>query len=57
MGSSFDQTMISWTPRCYILSFVEIGQVVLEKKIFEEFLLYMGVVAKLSPPPYQGGST
>ena len=42
-----------------VLSFVEIGQVVPEKKIFEEFLPCMGVVAKLSPPPppYQGGST
>ena len=31
---------------CYIPSFVEIGQPVLEKKIFECFLPYMGVAEK-----------
>ena len=35
------------SPRCYIPSFVNIGQMVPEKKIFEEFLPYMGVVAIL----------
>ena len=35
-GSSFEQTMMSWSPRCYIPSFVEIGPPVLEK-IFEGF--------------------
>ena len=64
--------VIIWTyydglsPRCYIPSFVEIGPPVLEK-IFEGFLLYMGVVAILVMwprcrkqafvPPTQGGST
>ena len=46
-GSSFQQTMMDWTPQCYIPSFVEIGQPVLEKKIFEGFLPYMGVAAIL----------
>ena len=32
---------------CYIPSFVEIGPPVLEKKIFEWFLPYMGVAAIL----------
>ena len=32
---------------CYIPSFVEIGSLVLEKKIFEGFLAYMGVAAIL----------
>ena len=36
--------MISWCPRCYIPSFVEIGLPVLEK-IFEGFLPYMGLAA------------
>ena len=44
-GSSFQQTMMGWSPRCYIPSFVEIGQPVPEKKIFEGFLPYMGVAA------------
>ena len=44
-GSSFAQTMMGWRPRCYIPSFVEIGPLVLEKKIFEWFLPYMGLVA------------
>ena len=33
--------------KCYISSFVEIGLPVPEKKIFEGFLPYMGVVAIL----------
>ena len=45
-GSSFEQTMISWSPPCYIPSFVEIGLPVLEK-MFEGFLPYMGVAAIL----------
>ena len=36
-GSSFEQTMIGWSPRCYIPSFVKIGPPVMEKKIFEGF--------------------
>ena len=42
-GSSFEQIMMGWSPRCYIPSFVEIGSSVLEK-IFEGFF-YMGVAA------------
>ena len=34
--------MMGRSPRCYIPSFVKIGQPVLEKKIFEGFLPYMG---------------
>ena len=30
-GSSFEQTMMGWSPRCYIPSFVEIGPLVPEK--------------------------
>ena len=37
---------MGWSPCCYIPSFMEIGQV-LENKIFEGFLLYMGVAAIL----------
>ena len=44
---SFEQTMIGWSPRCYIPSFVKIGPPVLEKKIFEGFLPYMGLAAIL----------
>ena len=40
-GSSFEQTMMGRSPRCYISSFVEISPPVLEKKIFEGFLPYM----------------
>ena len=29
-GSSFEQTMMGWSPRCYIPSFVKIGRPVLE---------------------------
>ena len=39
--------MIGWSPRCYIPSCVEIGPLVPEKKIFEGFLPYMGMVAIL----------
>ena len=39
--------MMGWSPGCYIPSFEEIGQPVPEKKIFEGFLPYMGVVAIL----------
>ena len=38
--------MKGWSPRCYILSFVEIGLLV-PGKIYEGFLPYMGVVASL----------
>ena len=40
--------MMGWSPRCYIPSFVKIGLPVPEKKIFEEFLPYMGMAAILS---------
>ena len=53
--------------QCYIPSIVEIGPPVPEKKIFEGFLPYMGMVAILVTwprcreqtfvPPTQGGST
>ena len=59
--------MMGWSPQCYIPSFVKIGPPVLEKKIFEGFLPYMGVAAILVMrprcreqnivPPTQGGST
>ena len=39
--------MMGWSPRCYIPSFVEIDLQVLEKKIFEGFLPYMGVAASI----------
>ena len=39
--------MMGWCPQCYIPSFMEIGPPVLEKKIFEGFLPYMGVAAIL----------
>ena len=45
--SSFAQTMMGWSPRCYKPSFMEIGTLVLEKKIFERFLPYKGVAAIL----------
>ena len=38
---------MGFSPQCYIPSFVEIGKPVLEKKIFEGFLPYMGVAAIL----------
>ena len=46
-GSSFEQTMMGWTPQLYIPSFVEIGPPVPENKIFEGVLPYMGVAAIL----------
>ena len=46
LWSSFDQTMMSWSPKCYIPSFVKIGLPVL-KKMFEWFLPYTGVAAIL----------
>ena len=42
-----EQTMIGRSIQCYIPSFVEIGPPVPEKKIFDVFLLYMGVAATL----------
>ena len=36
-GSSFEETMMGWSPRCYIPSFVEISPPVLEKKVFKGF--------------------
>ena len=46
-GSSFEQTMMGWSPRYYIQSFVEICLPVPEKKIFEGFLPYLGMAAIL----------
>ena len=46
LGSSSDQTMVGWSPRCYIPSFVEIGLSVLEMS-FKGYLPYMGVAAIL----------
>ena len=39
--------MMGWSPRCYIPSFVEIGQQVLEKKISKRFLPYICMAAIL----------
>ena len=39
--------MMGWSPRCYIPSFVKIGQPVLEEEIFEGFLPYMGMVTSI----------
>ena len=39
--------MMGRSPRCYIQSFVEIGLPVLEKKIFEGFLPYIGMAANI----------
>ena len=41
-GSSFEQTMMGWSPRCYIPSFMKIGLPVLEKKILKVFLFIYG---------------
>ena len=46
-GSSFEQTMMGLSPRCYIPIFVEIGPSVPEKKIFDRFFRYRGVAAIL----------
>ena len=35
--SSFEQTLMGWSPQCYIASFVEICPPVPEKKIFKGF--------------------
>ena len=43
--------MIDRSPQCYIPSFEEISQPVLEKKIFEGFLPYMGMAAILVMRP------
>ena len=43
--------MMGRSPRCYIPSFVKIGLPVLEKKIFEGFLPYMGMAAILVMGP------
>ena len=44
-GLSFVKIIVGLSPQCYIPSFVKIGPPVLEKKIFEGFLPYMGVAA------------
>ena len=36
-GSSFEQTVMGWSPKCYITSFLEISPPVMEKKNFEGF--------------------
>ena len=46
-GSSFEQTLMGSSPRCYIPIFVEIGPPVPEKKLLEGFLPYMGMAAIL----------
>ena len=43
--------MMGWSPRCYIPSFVEIGQPVLEKKISKGFLPYISMAAILVMSP------
>ena len=49
-GSSFEQTMMGWSPQCYIPSFVEIGPPVPEK-IFKGILPYVGMAAILVMSP------
>ena len=46
-GSSFVQTMMGRSSKCYIPSFMEIGPLVPVKKIFEGFLPNMGMAAIL----------
>ena len=46
-GSSFEQTMMDRSPRCYITNFMEIDLLVPEKMIFEGFLPYMDMAAIL----------
>ena len=41
--SSFEQSMMGFSPRCYIPSFVEIGLPISEKKVFIGFLPYVGI--------------
>ena len=36
-GSSFEQTMMVWSPGCYIPSYVKIGPLVPEKKVLKGF--------------------
>ena len=65
--SLFEQIMMGPRPQCYIPSHKVTGPLVLEKKIFEGFLPYMGMVAILVMwsrpseqtffPPTHGGST
>ena len=43
--------MMGRSPQCYIQSFVKIGLPILEKKIFEGFLPYMGMAAILVMGP------
>ena len=38
MGPSFEQILIPFTQVCIVPNFVEIGPVVLEKKIFKNFV-------------------
>ena len=45
--SSFEQTMMGWSPRCYIPSFLEICLPDPEKKIFKGFLPYVDMAAIL----------
>ena len=54
-GSSFEQIMMGSSLPFYIPSFKAIGLVVLEKKIFEGFLPYVGMVAILDmwPGPFE----
>ena len=47
-GSSFEQTWIPFTQGCSVSSFVEIGQVVLEKKIFKS-CQFIFIISELSP--------
>ena len=47
-GSSFEQTWIPFTQRCFVSSLVEIGPVVLEKKIFK-FFMYFCYFVFISP--------
>ena len=46
-GSPFEQTIMGWSPRSHIPSFVEIGPMVLEKMIFEGVLTCIGMAAIL----------
>ena len=48
--SPFERTMMGWSPRCYIPSFLEIGPPVPEK-IFKGFLPYVGMAAILVMGP------
>ena len=45
--SSFDEAMMGLSPLCFIPKFVESCPPVLEKKIFDGFLPYMGMAAIL----------